>query len=85
MKQLLLLLGVALLAAAPVRAQTAADSAAVRQAALDYIEGWYEGNPERMARVKVDADSWIDYMHLARSDGRWKIVDVLWAIRPEPK
>ena len=32
-------------------AQTAADSAGVRAAALDYIEGWYEGNVERMTRA----------------------------------
>jgi hypothetical protein len=130
-----------------VHAQTAADSAAIRHAALDYIEGWYEGNPDRMARalhpelvkrivrtdrqsgasdirtmgaselvmqtrrdggkgtpierqrkevhvldifgntasVKVDADTWIDYMHLAKADGRWKIVNVLWAMRPEAR
>ncbi len=33
------------------RAQTAADSEAIRQTALDYIEGWYEGNAERMERA----------------------------------
>src|SRR5262249_49034828 len=27
-----------------------ADRAAIKQAALDYIEGWYEGNAERMER-----------------------------------
>jgi Putative lumazine-binding len=32
------------------RAQSAADSAAIRATALDYAEGWYEGNAERMAR-----------------------------------
>src|SRR5688572_31146080 len=42
---------VALVLAAPARAQTAADSAGIRQAALDYIEGWYEGNAERMERA----------------------------------
>lgn len=31
-------------------AQTAADSAAIRSTALDYIEGWYEGDAERMER-----------------------------------
>ncbi len=35
----------------PARAQTAADSAGIRQAALDYIEGYYEGNAERMERA----------------------------------
>ena len=127
----------------PVGAQTAADSAGIRQAALDYIEGWYEGNRERMERalhpdlakrivntnpqgrsvlghqsamtlvqstrrgggkqtpvaqrrtdvrildifgntasVRVDADSWIDYMHVARWNGRWVIINVLWENRP---
>src|SRR4026208_1398398 len=32
-------------------AQAAADSAGIRAAALDYIEGWYEGNAERMERA----------------------------------
>ena len=31
--------------------QTAADSAAIRATALDYIEGWYEGDAERMERA----------------------------------
>lgn len=38
-----------------VRAQTTtvsdADKAAIKQTALDYIEGWYEGNAERMERA----------------------------------
>jgi hypothetical protein len=33
------------------RAQGAADSAAIRGAALDYIEGWYAGDAERMERA----------------------------------
>src|SRR5437764_8453237 len=36
--------------ASEARAQSAADSAAIKQTALDYIEGWYEGNAERMER-----------------------------------
>ena len=37
---------------APVaRAQTSADSVGIRQAALDYIEGWYTGDADRMARA----------------------------------
>lgn len=127
----------------PAGAQTAADSAGIRQTALDYIEGWYEGNGERMERalhpdlakrivntnpqgrsvlghqsamtlvqntrrgggkdtppaqrrtdvrildifgntasVRVDAGSWIDYMHVARWNGRWVIINVLWENRP---
>jgi pimeloyl-ACP methyl ester carboxylesterase len=119
-----------------------ADTDAIRQAALDYIEGWYAGDAERMGRslhpelvkrivrdryrgseleqmgapeliamtgrgggrttsaeaqrmdvtildvfgnaasVRVDADAWIDYMQLARYNGEWKIVNVLWELRP---
>ncbi|MDH3292250.1 MAG: nuclear transport factor 2 family protein [Gemmatimonadota bacterium] len=33
------------------RAQMAADSAAIRQAALDYAEGWYAGDADRMDRA----------------------------------
>jgi hypothetical protein len=38
------------LAAGTVYAQTAADREAIKQTALDYIEGYYEGNAERMER-----------------------------------
>jgi hypothetical protein len=147
MRKLVLLAGIALLAARPAYGQVAADSAAIRQTALDYIEGWYAGDHERMARslhpelakrlvrtdaqsgasdirdmgaselvmqtrrgggrdvpgdrqrkdvtildifegtasVRVDAATWIDYMHIARANGRWQIVNVLWALRPEPR
>ncbi len=37
--------------AAPLRAQTREDSTGIRQAALDYIEGWYTADGERMARA----------------------------------
>ena len=131
------------LLAGAVDAQTSADSAAIRQTALDYIEGWYEGNAERMERalhpdlakrivnmdqrgrpllghqsamtlvqntrrgggkdtppaerrtdvrildtfantasVRVDADRWIDYLHIAKWNGRWVIINVLWENRP---
>jgi hypothetical protein len=131
-------------AAAP-RAQTASDSAGMRAAALDYIEGWYEGNAERMERalhpelakrivntnprngrnilgqqsamtlvlntragggtetpvaeqrkdvrildifgntasVRIDASTWVDYLHVAKWNGRWVIVNVLWELRPQ--
>ena len=143
MTRVLLLLLAALLLPAVARAQSAADSAAIRATALDYIEGWYAGDADRMARavhpelakrivrtdttgrsdvsqmgattlvmstrrgggrdtpaaqrrtdvrildifgrtasVRVDADGWIDYMHIAEADGRWQIVNVLWALRP---
>jgi len=35
----------------------------------------------RTASVRVDAEAWIDYMHLAQEDGRWRIVNVLWELR----
>ncbi len=126
------------------RAQSAADSAAIRATALDYAEGWYEGSGERMARavhpelvkrivvsdsatrrsviqnmgatalvngarrgwgketpadrrqkdvtildsfgnaasVKVVMADWIDYLQVAKVDGRWVIVNVLWERKP---
>ena len=36
---------------AQVHAQSPADAAAIKQTALDYIEGWYEGDAERMERA----------------------------------
>ncbi|MCI0695037.1 nuclear transport factor 2 family protein [candidate division KSB1 bacterium] len=129
-----------------LQAQTAADSAAIKKAALDYVEGWYEGNPERMERalhpelakriVRTDQNGrsrldqmsamtlvqgvkrgggkdtpieqqqkevfildifqntasakaimsgWIDYMHLAKWNGEWRIVNVLWELKPQKK
>ena len=35
----------------PARAQSAADSAGIRAAAMDYIEGWYAGDAARMERA----------------------------------
>jgi hypothetical protein len=129
-----------------VNAQTntqSKDAELIKQTALDYIEGWYEGNAERMERAlhpelakrivrsdpkgrnsldqmgamtlvqyaragggkdtpkekqqkdvtvldifgntasaKVIASDWIDYMHLAKWNGRWVIVNVLWELKP---
>ena len=122
------------------------DREGIRAAALDYIEGWYEANPERMERalhpdlakrivrtndkgqsglgqmsamtlvqgvkhgggkdtpkdkqqkdvtildvyqntasVKIVASDWIDYLHMAKWNGRWVIVNVLWELKPKPK
>lgn len=33
---------------------------------------------DRTASVKLIADEWIDYMHLVKLNGTWKIVNVLW-------
>ena len=35
----------------PLAAQTAADTAGIRAAALDYAEGWYNADGDRMARA----------------------------------
>jgi hypothetical protein len=128
---------------ATLRAQTATDSNAIRQAALDYIEGYYEGDGARMERAlhpelakrivrtneqgrsqlqqmsamslvlgtragggreipaadrrkdvtifdiyqnaasaKIYASGWVDYLHLAKWNGRWVIVNVLWELHP---
>lgn len=46
-----LLLALLVAAAPPARAQTAAESAAIRATALDYAEGWYAGDGDRMGRA----------------------------------
>jgi Putative lumazine-binding len=122
------------------------DRQAITQTALDYVEGWYEANPERMERalhpdlakrvvfsdgkgrsrldqmsamglvqgvkrgggkdtpkekqqkditildvfgnaasVKAEMAGWIDYMHIAKVNGRWLIVNVLWELKRRPE
>ena len=52
MKTSLLIISAFLLSGfAPAAAQTAADSAAIRATALDYIQGWYAGDGARMERA----------------------------------
>jgi hypothetical protein len=132
---------------AAAHAQTAVDSSSIHATALDYVEGWYEGNPERMGRalhpelvkrivvsdtatkrsvlqnmgasalvngtrhgwgketpkdrrqkdvtildifgnaasVKAVMADWIDYLQMAKVDGRWVIVNVLWERKPGAK
>lgn len=122
-----------------------ADLAAIRQAATDYCESWYEGSAEKIERavhpdlakrivrtdpqsknsrlenmgamrlyqgvraghgkntpkekqlkdvtvldvlgnaatVKAVMSDWIDYMHIAKINGRWVIVNVLWEMKPQ--
>jgi len=53
-KALLLLVVSTIICGSELRAQTPgseSDKAAIKQTALDYIEGWYEGNAERMERA----------------------------------
>jgi len=33
---------------------------------------------ERTASVKLIADEWIDYIHIVKLNGIWKIINVLW-------
>ena len=124
----------------------AATKEAIKATALDYIDGWYTGDAERMERalspdlakrivltdsrshhsvlrqmsamtlvqgvkhgggkdtpaekrqedvtildvfqdaasVKIVADTWVDYLHMAKFDGWWVIVNVLWALKSPP-
>lgn len=140
----LLFTAVAAVLPSSLSAQTAADSAGIRNAALDYLEGYYSGDAARMERalhpdlakrivragpsggpgalenmsamtlvlitramaqrpvppearradvtildvfgnaasVRVDAAQWVDYLHLGRLNGQWRIVNVLWEMRP---
>ena len=148
MKKLICGLAIGLLAAAMANAQTSSsdDDAAIKVTALNYIEGWYEGNAERMESalhpelakrmistdpktghsqfnhmgamqlvqntrrgggnqtpkdeqlkeitildrfnnagvVKIVASSWIDYLEVAKFNGQWKIINVLWELKPKP-
>ena len=34
------------------------------------------------ASVRADMSGWIDYMHMAKWNGRWVIVNVLWELKP---
>lgn len=38
----------------------------------------YEG----VASVRVNAAGWIDYMHMVRWNGQWKIINVVWENEP---
>jgi putative lumazine-binding protein len=37
------------------------------------------------AMVKIVATEWIDYLQMAKFDGEWKIINVLWVLKPNPK
>ena len=39
---------------------------------------------ENAASAKIVASTWIDYLHLAKWNGQWKIVNVLWELKPAP-
>lgn len=142
-KVVLLFVTMLLFSVVQVNAQSTPDAELIKQTSLDYIEGWYEGNAERMERAlhpelakrivrtdpkgrsnlgqmgsmtlvqytragggkdtpkekqqkdvtvldifgnsasaKIVASEWIDYLHLAKWNGRWVIVNVLWEMKP---
>ena len=141
------MIGCILLLATCAQAQeTASDEATIKKTALDYIEGWYEGDAARMenaihpelakrmiftdpksgrsqfnhmgamqlvqntrrgggsktpkdqqtkeitildrynnaAVVKIVASGWIDYLEVAKFNREWKIINVLWELKPKP-
>lgn len=45
-----MVVGISLAAAIPARAQSAEDSLAVRRAAMDCLEGFYEGDTAKLVR-----------------------------------
>jgi hypothetical protein len=119
------------------------ETESIKQAALDYIEGWYAASPERMERAlhpelakravmnvdgadqlrpitfermielvksknedrealnnieceildtygemacaKTISPDFIDYLHLAKWEGEWKIINALWEFTPDAK
>ncbi|HEY6953293.1 MAG TPA: nuclear transport factor 2 family protein [Bacteroidota bacterium] len=149
MKTLTICAAMLIMLSLPASAQTAPtkEDSAITATALNYIEGWYEGNGERMEKalhpelakrmvytdpksgrsqlnqmsamtlvqytkrgggsktpkeqqmkevtildrynnaavVKIVASGWIDYLQEAKFDGEWKIVNVLWELKPRPQ
>lgn len=138
----------ALLAFVPAHAQSDEDKAAIEATAMDYIFGFYQGDPDRLERalspelkklgwgrradsgpyqgpfymtrdsakefapgyaanenlpadahhkveildqldkvasVRIEAVWGIDYMHMAKVDGEWKIYNVIWQTWPDGK
>jgi hypothetical protein len=37
---------------------------------------------QNAASAKIYASGWVDYLHLAKWNGRWVIVNVLWELHP---
>src|SRR6266478_9055725 len=147
MKKTLAVMGFIVVLVSCAHAQNANpdDETAIRKTALNYIEGWYAGDPARMesalhpelakrmiltdpktghsqfnhmgamqlvqntgrgggsktpkdqqskeitildrfnnaAVVKIVASGWIDYLQVAKFNGEWKIINVLWELKPK--
>jgi len=137
---------VAVLLPLAAHAQSSADSTALRQTALDYAEGYYAADGDRVARalhpalrkrmvythpqtaadslnrqdfqtlvagtrrgggadvpeerrqtdvqildiykdaasVRVTMHGWVDYLHVVKWRGDWKIINVLWELKQQP-
>lgn len=141
-----IVLSLLLTAACSVNAisQTDADREGIKRAALNYAEGWYAGDADKMesalspdlakriartnnkgettvdnmtamrllqatrggygkqtptaeqqkdvtildilggaATVKLEMRDWVDYLHIAKVNGKWVIVNVLWEMKPK--
>jgi hypothetical protein len=37
---------------------------------------------QNVAMVKIIASDWIDYLQMAKFNGEWKIINVLWELKP---
>ncbi len=148
MKKIIIIIGfiLALLICAHGQNATPDDETAIKKTALNYIEGWYEGDAARMesalhpelakrmiftdpktgrsqfnhmgamqlvqntrrgggnktpkeqqtkeitildrynnaAVVKIVASGWVDYLEEEKVNGEWKIINVLWELKPKP-
>ena len=133
--------------ALPSTAASTDDETAIKAAALDYLMGWYTGDPDRMERalhpdlakrivrvdpegewdrvdnmsamtlvqytrkgygkkvpvderqaditildrygnvamVKAVARDWVDFLQIGNVNGEWKIINVLWEMKPKPE
>ena len=40
---------------------------------------------ENAASARATMSGWVDYLHLAKVDGQWKIINVLWELKPGRK
>ncbi len=71
-------------------AQTPADSLAIEKACRDYVEGWAEGDAGRVAlgvspKLVKTANTkygFFDYCQLAKVNGKWTVMNVLWGYLP---
>ncbi len=141
-----LILAISVLTFPCFAAEETSEEAAIKAAALDYLEGWYTGDAERMERalhpdlakrvirhdesrdrdrvegmsaltlvqytrkgygtrvpaderqadiaildvygnaatVRAEARDFVDFLHIGKVNGEWKIINVLWVMKPKP-